>query len=143
MYKTPLLLTVILLALHCVSFAEEARLLRFPDVHTDRVTFVYAGDIYIAPRAGGEAVQLTSHIGLELFPKFSPDGTMIAFTGQYDGDKSVYAMPVDGGDPTRLTYHPGIQQTSERFGPENLVLGWHPDGDALLRRHHVAQAIPA
>ncbi len=134
MYRTPFLLTVILLALHCSSFAEEARLLRFPDVHTDKVAFVYAGDIYVAPRAGGEAARLTSHIGLELFPKFSPDGNMIAFTGQYDGDMSVYTMPVDGGDPTRLTYHPGIQRTSERFGPENIVLGWHPDGKRVLFR---------
>jgi tricorn protease len=134
MYRTSLLLTVILLAMHCSSFAEEARLLRFPDVHTDRVAFVYAGDIYVAPRAGGEAARLTSHIGLELFPKFSPDGSMIAFTGQYDGDMSVYTIPVDGGDPTRLTYHPGIQKTSERFGPENLVLGWHPDGEHVLFR---------
>jgi len=114
--------------------AEEARLLRFPDVSRDRVAFAYAGDIYVAPRQGGQAIRLTSHEGLELFPKFSPDGEMIAFTGQYDGDMAVYFMSVQGGEPKRLTYHPGIQRTSERFGPENLVLGWHPDGRKVMFR---------
>ena len=117
-----------------VVSAEEARLLRFPDVHKDKIAFVYAGDIYIAPRAGGQAVQLTHHEGLELFPKFSPDGQTIAFTGQYDGDFSVYAMPTTGGTPKRLTYHPAMQNTSERMGPDNVVMGWHPDGQSILFR---------
>lgn len=115
-------------------FGDEARLLRFPDVHTNQIAFAYAGDIYIAPRAGGTAVKLTHHEGIELFPKFSPDGRQVAFTGQYDGDMAVYVMPVTGGEPTRLTYHPSIQRTSERFGPENIVMGWHPDGDRVLFR---------
>ncbi len=114
--------------------AEEARLLRFPDVHADRIAFVYAGDIYTAPRKGGQAMRLTSHEGLELFPKFSPDGRQIAFIGQYDGDAAVYVMPIEGGEPKRLTYHPGIQRTSERFGPENIVMGWHPNGQKVLFR---------
>jgi tricorn protease len=114
--------------------ANEARLLRFPDVSSDQVAFVYAGDIYVASRNGGSATKLTDHEGLELFPKFSPDGQWIAFTGQYDGDMSVYVMPVAGGEPKRLTYHPGIQRTSDRFGPENVVMGWHPDGDRVLFR---------
>ena len=114
--------------------SKEARLLRFPDIHLDKVTFVYAGDIYVAQRSGGQAVQLTTHEGLELFPKFSPDGSQIAFDGQYDGDMSVYVMPTTGGEPTRLTYHPGIQPTSERMGPENIVMDWHPDGDKVLFR---------
>lgn len=114
--------------------ADEARLLRFPDVSSDQVAFVYAGDIYVAARGGGRAIKLTDHEGLELFPKFSPDGQQVAFTGQYDGDMSVYVMPVAGGEPKRLTYHPGIQRTSDRFGPDNLVMGWHPDGDRVLFR---------
>ncbi len=127
---------VIVVALaHCAPVAgDEARLLRFPDVSNDRVAFVYAGDIYTTARTGGQAIKLTDHKGLELFPKFSPDGRQVAFTGQYDGDMSVYVVPVDGGVPRRLTYHPGIQRTSDRFGPENLVLGWHPDGERVLFR---------
>jgi tricorn protease len=100
-----LLLAAGALILTSSAFSEEARLLRFPDVHDDRVAFVHAGDIYVAPRAGGQAIRLTSHEGLESFPKFSPDGSMIAFTGQYDGDMSVYVTPTSGGEPKRLTYH--------------------------------------
>jgi len=129
-----LAITALLTLLSLSLAAEEARLLRFPDLHTDQVTFVYAGDLYVAPRDGGQALRLTSHDGLELFPKFSPDGSSIAFTGQYDGDQSVYVVPTTGGEPKRLTYHPGIQNTSERFGPENIVMDWHPDGRRVLFR---------
>jgi tricorn protease len=114
--------------------AQEARLLRFPDVSKDKVAFSYAGDIYVAPRTGGQAVRLTSDDGLELFARFSPDGKRIAFTGQYDGDWDVYVMPVEGGQPKRLTYHPGIQITADRFGPENVVMGWNRAGDKVLYR---------
>lgn len=117
-----------------IAFADEGRLLRFPDVSKDKVAFVYAGDIYTAPRAGGMAVRITSHEGMELFPKFSPDGQYIAFTGQYDGDRSVYVMPAGGGEPKRLTFHPAVQNTSERMGPENIVMGWSRDGKSVLYR---------
>ena len=134
MKKYLVLILIWMLALSNAVFAEEARLLRFPDVHKDKIAFVYAGDIYVVSRDGGQALRLTSHEGLELFPKFSPDGRQIAFTGQYDGDMSVYVIPIEGGEPKRLTYHPGIQGTSERFGPENVVMGWHPDGKKVLFR---------
>ena len=133
MRKVVLALAIVLYLGSAIS-AEEARLLRFPDVSADRVVFVYAGDLYYAPRAGGQAVQLTTDIGLELFPKFSPNGDQIAFTGQYDGDFSVYVVPLSGGEPKRLTYHPGIQPVAERFGPENLVMGWSHDGTKVLFR---------
>lgn len=127
-------LLALLLVLAVTISAEEARLLRFPAVHGDQVAFSYGGDIYTAPRTGGQAVRLTSHDGLEVFPRFSPDGTMLAFTGQYDGDFSVYVMPVAGGEPRRLTFHPGLQNPSERFGPENVVMGWSGDGSRVLYR---------
>ena len=132
--KRVILVLLVIAGMSSLAAAEEGRLLRFPDVHLDKVAFVYAGDIYTAPRAGGTAVRLTSHEGLELFPRFSPDGSLIAFTGQYDGDWAVYVIPVDGGQPKRLTWHPGIQPTSERFGPENLVMGWSNDGTKVLFR---------
>ncbi|UCD16680.1 MAG: PD40 domain-containing protein [Candidatus Zixiibacteriota bacterium] len=133
MKRLLLLLLLIALAFDW-AWAGEARLLRFPDVNVGKITFVYGGDIYIVDRGGGHATRLTSHEGLELFPKFSPDGKMIAFSGQYDGDMSVYVMPISGGEPKRLTFHPGIQKTSERFGPENVVMGWHPGGSKVLFR---------
>jgi len=128
------ILLSLIMALVGSTAADEARLLRFPDVSAENVAFVYAGDIYVAPRDGGQAIRLTSHEGLELFPKFSPDGNTIAFTGEYDGDMAVYIMPVAGGEPKRLTYHPAIQRIAERMGPDNIVMDWHPDGRRVLFR---------
>ncbi|MDR2389985.1 MAG: hypothetical protein LBD89_09425, partial [Tannerellaceae bacterium] len=78
---------------------EEARLLRFPATNGSEIVFSYAGDLYKAPLNGGEASRLTTHIGYEMFPRFSPDGKSIAFTGQYDGNTEVYTVPSTGGEP--------------------------------------------
>src|SRR5438552_16552210 len=78
---------------------SQTKLLRFPDVHGDKVVFTYGGDLWLASTSGGSATRLTAHPGLELFAKFSPDGKWIAFTGQYDGDEQVYVIPVGGGVP--------------------------------------------
>ncbi|HYK21522.1 MAG TPA: hypothetical protein VEV42_12355, partial [Pyrinomonadaceae bacterium] len=85
---------------------SQTKLLRFPDIRGDRVVFTYAGDLWTAPSSGGTAVHLTSHPGVELFGKFSPDGKWIAFTGQYDGDEQVYVVPTTGGEPKQLTFYP-------------------------------------
>jgi tricorn protease len=103
---------------------EEARLLRQPDIEGDKIVFVHAGDLWTVPRAGGVAARLTSHEGVEQFPKISPDGKTVAFTAEYDGNTDVYTVPIDGGEPTRLTWHPGIDQVSE----------WYPDGKSILFR---------
>jgi len=114
--------------------AEEARLLRFPDIHKDKIVFVYAGDLWLVGAEGGIARRLTSHVGFELFPKFSPDGKMLAFTGQYDGNTDVYVIPAKGGEPKRLTYRPGFENLPDRFGFDDMVLDWHPDGNRILFR---------
>ena len=72
-----------------VPATAQTKLLRFPDIHGDKVVFTYAGDLWTAPVSGGTAVRLTAHPGLEVFAKFSPDGQWIAFTGQYDGDEQA------------------------------------------------------
>ena len=113
-----------------VSFAQT-KLLRFPDIHGDRVVFCYAGDLWTAPAAGGTATRLTSHPGLEQFPKFSPDGKWIAFTGQYDGDEQVYVVPSEGGAPKQLTFYPA-RQNAPRNGWDNQVMGWTLDGKSVL-----------
>ena len=114
--------------------AAETKLLRFPDLHGDRVAFTHAGDIWLAPAAGGTAVQLTTHPGVELFARFSPDGQWIAFTGQYDGDEQVYVVPAAGGVPRQLTYYPAIGPLPPRWGYDHQVYGWTPDGSAVLFR---------
>ena len=114
--------------------SEATELLRFPDLHDDQVAFVYAGDIWLAPADGGTARRLTTHPGLELFPKFSPDGDWIAFTGQYDGDEQVYVVPTRGGEPRQLTFYPAQGPLPPRWGYDNQVYGWTPDGEAVLFR---------
>ena len=114
----------------------EARLLRFPAVHGDRIVFTYAGDLYTVPAAGGTARRLTSHPGFEMFPHFSPDGATVAFTGQYDGNTEVFVVNAEGGEPKRLTYTAtlGRDEVSDRMGPNNIVMGWTPDGKNVLFR---------
>jgi tricorn protease len=108
------------------------KLLRFADISKDRVVFAYAGDLWIASREGGTARRLTSHVGDELFPKFSPDGKWIAFTGEYDGNPDVYVISAEGGEPKRLTFHPS----------NDIVLGWTPDGKNVLFRSDRYSAPP-
>lgn len=121
------------LILSAVAFSQT-KLLRFPDVHADRVVFSHAGDLWTASTSGGTAVRLTAHPGLELFPKFSPDGKWIAFTGQYDGDEQVYVVPATGGVPKQLTYYPAKGPLPARWGYDNQVYGWTPDGKSVLFR---------
>src|SRR6266852_4677225 len=108
------------------------KLLRFADISKDKVVFAYAGDLWIASREGGAARRLTSHVGDELFPKFSPDGKWIAFTGEYDGNPDVYVISAEGGEPRRLTFHPS----------NDIVLGWPPDGKNILFRSDRFSAPP-
>ena len=112
---------------------QEGRLMRFPDIYKDKVVFVYGGDLWLAPTSGGVARRITSHPGRELFPKFSPDGKWIAFTGQYDGNFNVYVIPADGGQPRQLTFYQGsAQQLSDRMGIHNQVINWTPDGKRVV-----------
>ncbi|MFW5947449.1 MAG: S41 family peptidase, partial [Gemmatimonadota bacterium] len=129
-----LLLAALVVALAPASAEAQTKLLRFPDIHGDRVVFTYAGDLWTAPADGGTATRLTTHPGLELFARFSPDGRWIAFTGQYDGDEQVYVIPADGGVPRQLTYYPAEGPLPPRWGYDNQVYGWTPDGSAVLFR---------
>ncbi len=115
------------------SAPPEARLLRFPDIHGDFVAFVYAGDLWRAPAAGGSALRLTSHEGLELFPKISPDGLWIAYSAEYTGSRQVWVMPSGGGAPRQLTYYTDVGPMPPRGGYDDWVLGWSRDGRILVR----------
>ena len=100
----------------------DARMLRQPDVSETEIAFVYAGDIWVAPKTGGTAVRLSSPRGEESFPRFSPDGSRIAFSGNYDGNLDIYVVPASGGLPARITHH----------GAPDRIVDWYPDGQSLL-----------
>ncbi|OLQ21674.1 protease [Tannerella forsythia] len=119
--------------------AEEARLLRFPATNGSDIVFSYAGDLYKVSVRGGEAKRLTSHVGYEMFPHFSPDGKTIAFTGQYDGNTEVYTIPADGGEPLRVTYTATNQRddVGDRMGPNNIVTAWTADGAKIVYRNRI------
>lgn len=119
--------------------AEEARLLRFPTTNGSEIVFSYAGDLYNVSSNGGEAKRLTSHVGYEMFPKFSPDGKTIAFTGQYDGNTEVFTIPSTGGEPLRVTYTATNRRDDlgDRMGPNNIVMGWTKDGNRIVYRNRI------
>ncbi len=100
----------------------DARMFRSPDVSATHVTFVYAGDSWVVEKEGGVARKLSSPPGEESFPRFSPDGSRLAFSGNYDGNTDVYVVPTFGGQPIRVTHHPSADR----------IIDWTPDGGDLL-----------
>ncbi len=108
------------------------RLLRMPTVSATHIAFAYASNIWIVERAGGAARRVTSFQGQASHPQLSPDGRQLAFSADYAGNPDVYTVPVDGGEPTRLTWHPG----------PDLVQGWTPDGTRVLFTSPRATASP-
>src|SRR5580693_6503606 len=127
------LFSMALLALGLPASAQT-KLLRFPDIHDNRIAFSYGGDLWLVAADGGLASRLTAHPGVEFFAKFSPDGKWIAFTGQYDGDEQVYVIPSTGGEPKQLTFYPARGPLPDRWGFDDQVYGWAPDGKSVLFR---------
>ena len=121
--------------------AEEARLLRFPSTNGSEIVFSYAGDLYRVSVNGGEAQRLTSHVGYEMFPRFSPDGKTIAFTGQYDGNTEVYTVPAEGGEPLRITYTAtnSRDDLGDRMGPNNIVMKHRDELGTRWQPHRLPQ----
>jgi tricorn protease len=111
-----------LLTLLGFAEGEEPRLLQNPSISRTAVVFSFAGDLWTAPREGGEARRLTAGVGVESNPAFSPDGSLVAFTGEYEGNIDIYVVPAGGGVPLRLTHHPDADS----------VIGWTPDGKRIL-----------
>ncbi|HET9227764.1 MAG TPA: PDZ domain-containing protein [Thermoanaerobaculia bacterium] len=119
---------------------SQTRLLHHPDIHGETIVFEYAGDLWTVGAQGGEARRLTADPGMEMFPKLSPDGKWVAFTGQYSGTNQVHVIPVDGSaSPKQLTFRNDIGQLPPRGGQDNQILGWTPDGkEVLFKSHRVA-----
>jgi len=105
-----------------VAQSDPPLLLREPTLSKTQIVFNYGEDLWIVSRDGGDARRLTAAVGNESSPSFSPDGTMVAFTGEYDGNRDVFVAPATGGVPKRLTFHPA----------DEVVLGWTPDGKNVL-----------
>ncbi|MEK6405689.1 MAG: S41 family peptidase [Acidobacteriota bacterium] len=128
-FRAALFATIICLP---IVASAQTKLLRFPDIHGDRVVFTYGGDLWTAAAASGTGTRLTAHPGTEVFGKFSPDGNWIAFTAQYDGDEQVYVMPANGGEPKQLTFYPARGPLTPRWGYDNQVYGWTNDGKSIV-----------
>jgi len=124
------LISVLLLSASFAAAQSGHLLLRKPALSKTQIVFTYAGDLWSVPREGGEASRLTAGPGVETSAAFSPDGSTIAFTGEYDGNVDVFVIPAAGGVPRRLTYHPGA----------DVTVGWTPDSKRVLFRSH--RAVP-
>lgn len=137
----PILLSLLLASGSILSAqgSDDTRLLRFPATNGEDIVFSYAGDLYSVPLSGGDAHRLTSHEGYEIFPRFSPDRSSIAFTGQYDGNTEVYLIPAHGGEPKRLTFTAtnSRDDLGDRMGPNNIVMAWSPDGKGIVYRNRI------
>lgn len=130
--KTLVLIPILLLAIAATAVtAEETLMTRFPDIYKDQIVFSYGGDLWISGLDGAPARQLTSGEGFELYPKFSPDGKQIAYTGQYHGYCQVYVIPVQGGEPKQLTFFPAAGMA------DHQIIDWTPDSQSIvfLSRH--------
>ncbi len=112
------------------SMPAHPNILQRPSMSTRWIAFGYAGDLWVVPRGGGRATRLTVGVGIESQPVFSPDGETLAFTGEYDGNTDVFTIPVSGGIPKRITYHPAA----------DVAVGWTPDGRQILFRSNRAAA---
>jgi tricorn protease len=113
--------------------AAPKALMRFPTLHGQAVVFASGGNLWRVGLEGGVAQRLTTDAGMDLVPRFSPDGKEIAFTGDYDGNTDVYVIPAEGGPVRRLTFHSDVvKRAPTRWGPDNMVVGWTPDGKDIL-----------
>jgi tricorn protease len=127
-------ITLLLFGMQSLHAADDARLMRYPHINGDQIVFVYSGNLWTVDASGGDARQITSHKGLELFPKISPDGRWIAFSAEYSGSRQVYVMPSRGGQARQLTWYNDVGPMPQRGGFDNVTLGWTSDSKQILFR---------
>ena len=132
--KKILLISLLLTSfLSYYSFAQESRIFRYSNASETEITFIHAGDLFVVPISGGLARRLTTTEGLEMYPRFSPDGKTIAFSSEYDGNREIYTISNEGGEAKRITYSMDIQGLPERMGPDKIIMQW-TDNDKILYR---------
>ena len=127
------LATIVMLATYSMMFSQS-KLLRFPNSSDSQITFTHAGDIFTVPITGGIARRVTVSEGIEMFPRFSPDGKKIAFAGEYNGNQQVFVMPSEGGMPIQRTFNMDVEGLPERMGPNKIILEWTNDGKDIVYR---------
>jgi tricorn protease len=123
------------LGLSCLAQSAQASeaFARFPTLNGNSIVFEAHGNLWKVSRTGGTAQRLTSEPGYDVMPRYSPDGKWIAFTGQYQANNDVYVIPAAGGEARRLTFHSDVVDGApERWGPDNMVLGWTPDSKQVV-----------
>ena len=126
-------LSLALGAVPLVAATAQKALVRFPTLHGTTLVFEAGGNLWRVDRQGGVAQRLTTDAGMDLLPRFSPDGKEIAFTGEYDGNRDVYVIPAEGGLARRLTFHSDVVPDAPmRWGPDNMVVTWTPDGKSIM-----------
>ncbi|ROL58804.1 protease, partial [Bacteroidetes/Chlorobi group bacterium ChocPot_Mid] len=132
--RNKILILLLIVFFTSTIIAKEARLLRYPNTSKTQIAFTYGGDIYTVPLQGGLARRITVSDGIEIFPRFSPDGKTIAFSGEHDGNREVFVIPSEGGLPKRLTYSMDIPGLPDRMGPDKIIMQWSSDGQNIIYR---------
>jgi tricorn protease len=121
------------LLLTTAPLAAQAALPRFPQPYGERIVFVADGNVWSVAKTGGTAVRLTSAQGQDMLPRVSPDGRWIAYTEASKAGTDIWVIPAEGGSARRLTYHPTTEAgTGGRHGPDNMVVTWTPDSQAVV-----------
>lgn len=128
------ILTAFLLLSSFMMITAQTKLLRFPNSSDTEITFTHAGDVFVVPIEGGIARRITVSEGIEMFPRFSPDGKTIAFTGEYSGSQQIYVVPSEGGMPAQRTFNMDVEGLPERMGPNKIILEWSNDGKDIVYR---------
>lgn len=133
MIKKLFTVLVLTLAVSTMVLADGSRLLRYPTASDNAIAFCRAGDIYTVPLEGGLARKITNSQGIEMYPRFSPDGKTLAFLASYDGNREVYTIPAEGGTPKRLTFAQDMGKLPERMGPDKIIMQWTDNSNILYR----------
>lgn len=138
---SPVILAALAGAAANAEINPHGGMLRYPDISATHIVFAYGNDLWTVPREGGRATPLASADGQEMFPKFSPDGSQIAFMGNYEGNTDLYVINRDGGLATRATHHPGAETLND-WTRQNELLFFNSGLGGLARQTQLFTVAP-